>query len=562
MKHSYRGLVIIYTSVVFLFLVLVSCTGPYSANATPESVATPENIATPERIEPQEQPSSPSKTPTSHTVQPVMPPQGLYESCLPSEESCLDRLEKMGKNGFRIVLNDGLRYASNAEELTNYADAAQNLGMQVIMPIKYNSKWDGDPAFLIKEFPQLAHESGCADNKCFLKYYVNVLKDHPALWGYYIADEVHKEYYPGLKEYSEYVKNLDPDHPRLIVEEGTNDPMEVFHTFPSFMKDTADVLGVDYYPYGYRETYSNLTRFTGEAVRKLRYWSDKLGMKPAVVLQAYSQTQYYSTTPLCMPWPFCATFPTKEQMKAQRDQSLLNTNPEIILWFSYPDILKSDQPEQHWKDLVDAAFSPLPTAMVPTRTPRVQICPSGWNCEDIGAPIMEGSQTLNGNTWMVQGAGWKIGSSRMKQADQFRYVWQELAGDGELSARRLEEGNSATAYQSGIMMRQTYDPISPFYSVLMLPGNRIVIKYRSNFGEDPIEMAVVNARLPIYTKIGRKGSEFVAYTSNDGVNWSMVPNSKLDIPSFNGKGMAGLVATSGNENALNSARFDSVQINQ
>ena len=140
----------------------------------------------------------------------ALPPQGLYESCLPSESDCLARLTEMGARGFGIVLNDGLRYASSASEIRAYADHALELGMKVILPVKYSPEWDDDDRFLVKEFPELASEGGCTDNASFLTYYVNILKDHPALWGYYVADEVHSEYHDGLKIYSDLVKTPRP----------------------------------------------------------------------------------------------------------------------------------------------------------------------------------------------------------------------------------------------------------------------------------------------------------------------------------------------------------------
>ncbi len=208
-----------------------------------------------------------------------LPPQGLYESCLPSDANCLPRLAEMSAKGFKVVMNDGLRYAGSAKSLVAYADAAQKLGMKIILPVKYSSKWDGDNAFLVNKYSELAQECSCSTNEEFIIYYINTLKGHPALWGYYIADEIHLEDYKGLKFYADIVKRTDPDHPRLIVEEGSNDPMELFFTFPSVMSDVADVLGVDYYPYGYIDTYNSLSRFTGDSARLTQLWANKLNIK-------------------------------------------------------------------------------------------------------------------------------------------------------------------------------------------------------------------------------------------------------------------------------------------
>jgi hypothetical protein len=422
--------------------------------------------------------SSANGAPSSATV--ALPPQGLYESCLPADASCLDRLTKMRTKGFDIVLNDGLRYADRAGELGTYADHAHELGMKIILPIKYSPEWDTDNSFLPKKFPNLADECGCTDNASFLTYYINTLKHHPALWGYYMADEVHSEHHSGLKIYSDLVKSLDPRHPRLVVEEGTNDPMEIFFTFHSYMNDATDVLAVDNYPYGYIDTYRNISRYTGDSARMLQYWSDKLHLKSAMVLQAFAWTQYHDAEdPLCQPWPACAPFPNYEQMKAQRDQTILNSRPEIILWYYYPDILNSDNPALHWRDLATAAMAPLPTA-TPSPTPRPQACPSGWNCEDIGDPKLEGTQSLSGSVWTVEGSGWDIWSSRWEKADQFRYVWQRLIANGEFSVRITGQTNTNSSAKAGIMLRKTFDPVSPYYAVFVTPRNGM--KWTQDFG--------------------------------------------------------------------------------
>lgn len=356
---------------------------PLSPTATPSPVsnagqikATLDNGADQSKIEPTK---GVDKNTNKSVDQLTLPPQGLYDSCLPDEAECRSSLAEMSAKGFKVILNDGLRYVESAKSLKDYADYAGKLGMKVILPVKYSPKWDADDSYLVKKFSSLASEGQCKNNKEFLTYYISILKDHPALWGYYMADEVHSENYSELKKYADLVKQIDPDKPRLIVEQGSNDPMEIFFTFPSFMRDTTDVLAIDYYPYGLIEQFNTLTRFTGASARTAQNWSNKLKLRNAIVLQAFALPQYYDLTdPQCIPYPLCAPFPNYEQMKAQRDQAILNSKPEIILWFSYPDIEKSDNPAQHWKDLTEAAFSPLPSpvSLAPASLESHNNCPT------------------------------------------------------------------------------------------------------------------------------------------------------------------------------------------
>lgn len=492
----------------------------------------------------------------------VLPLQGLYESCQPSHTGCMENLSEMAGKGFRLVLNDGLRYVISAKELRAYADRAEQLGVKVILPVKYSPEWDSDNAYLPRQFPELAHECGCTDNASFLTYYVGILKDHPALWGYYMADEVHSDHHAGMQPYADLVKRLDPNHERLIVEEGTNDPMEIFFTFNSYMNDTTDVLGVDNYPYGYIDTYGDLTRYTGDSARMNEYWSGALNLKNAVVLQAFAWPQYYTgANMLCVIWPACAPFPSYEQMKAQRDQALLNANPEMILWFSYPDLLKSDDPAQHWQDLTAAAFAPLP-APVPGPTSRPQVCPPGWRCEDIGNPKLEGTQSASGGIWTVEGAGWDIWSEAWIKADQFRYIWQSLPKDGEISARVISQTDTNYLARAGLMLRCTIDPVSPYYAAFGTPGVGIQVQYRSDFNADPVVLASAIKTQPAYLKIMRIGTSYSAYSSTDGNQWTLIPGSTVKLSALAGPLLTGLAVGSRNEHALSVAQFGDVELTQ
>src|SRR5260370_10286437 len=72
----------------------------------------------------------------------------------------------------------------------------------------------------------------------------------------------------------------------------------------------------------------------------------------------------------------------------------------------------------------------LSTVTFDSVNPGPLTCPIGWNCRDIGNVALAGSQSLQGGTWTIKGAGVDIWNA----ADQFRFVWQSLAADGSVSA--------------------------------------------------------------------------------------------------------------------------------
>ena len=492
----------------------------------------------------------PYSTPAALSTELILPPQGLYDSCWIQQDECVNHLDVLAAKGFKLILNYGHLYGNSNSHIA-YADRAHSLGMKIIWSLNYTSDWTDDN--LLAKYPDLAAECECADNIGFITYFVKLIQNHPATWGYYLADEVPAKEHDRLKVYSDLIKNLDPVHPRLIIVAGSNDPMELFFTFPSSMKDTVDMMGPCYYPYGYIDTGSNLTRYTGKAADTADYWANKLRLQPAIVLQAFSQIRY-TKVPLCFPWPDCAPFPSFEQMKAQRDQTLLNAKPSIILWWTYQDILKTDNPSKHLDDLAAAAFSPLPDPESSSASPLSE-CPINWNCEDIGAPTLMGSQTLIDGIWNIEGSGWDIQLENWVRADQFRFVWQNFS-DGELSVKVLSQTNTDSAAKAGLMIRKTFDPISPYYAVYVTPRRGVRVQYRADFAKDSQELAAVPETVPVFLKITKNGTSYSAYTSSDGDNWSFIPHSTIPLANLDGLLMGGLAVTSRNENALSTATFD------
>jgi len=149
-----------------------------------------------------------------------------------------------------------------------------------------------------------------------------------------------------------------------------------------------------------------------------------------------------------------------------------------------------------------------------------------------------------------------------EKADQFRYVWKELVGDGEFSARITEQTNTNAAAKAGVMLRKTFDPVSPYYAVFMTPRGGMRVQYRSGFNQNTMEVASRSERLPVYLRISRTGTTYSAYTSADGDTWALLPDSTVSISDLNGTLMAGLAVTSRNTSLLGRAQFDTIAVVQ
>lgn len=274
--------------------------------------------------------------------------QGLYDDCVPGTSDCLNHLQQMASAGFKLVVNYDQFYGTAKDELA-YADKAQALGMKIIWAMNDSAFWHGNAR---QRFAQLAATCNCSDNAGFIRYVVNLVKNHPATWGYYIGDEVHSSQHARVKVLTDLVKQTDPSHLRLFIGASAF-PSGVAAALSPFA-DTADVLGTDYYPVG-RTDIPHAINATAAIAKAIQTLDDQNGKQAAIVLQAISLGFYSEFRYLCSPFPSCMPYPTIAQMQLMRKLALQNAHPRLLLWYSYFDILKADNPSLRWRNLVTAA---------------------------------------------------------------------------------------------------------------------------------------------------------------------------------------------------------------
>ncbi len=188
--------------------------------------------------------------------------------------------------------------------------------------------------------------------------------------------------------------------------------------------------------------------------------------------------------------------------------------------------------------------------------PPPSACPSGWTCQDIGAPSPVGSESYNASTgaWTVTGGGSDIWGT----ADSFRYEYQTLSGDGTLSAQVTSQTNTSPYAKAGVMIRANSDQASAFYIVAITPTNGVLIQYRAVAGGSATQATSAAGTVPIYLRVVRSGGTgFTAYTSSDGVTWTLVPGSTVTI-AMSGAVLAGLAVTSHANGTPSTAGFAAV----
>ena len=197
-------------------------------------------------------------------------------------------------------------------------------------------------------------------------------------------------------------------------------------------------------------------------------------------------------------------------------------------------------------------------AVTPGETPPPGLCPTGWSCTDIGGALPAGSDNLANGTWSEVGGGGDIWGT----ADAFHLAAQTLTGDGTVSAHVTAQQNTNVWAKAGVMLRATTDPGSPYYAAFVTPGQGIAVQWRGTQGGSSSQVSVPGT-VPVYLEIGRYTSgsttTYSAYTSPDGVTWTLVPGSAqvLTLPQ---PLLAGLAVTSHNQGTGSAVTLDTVAV--
>ncbi|HEV2339982.1 MAG TPA: hypothetical protein VGT05_04470 [Patescibacteria group bacterium] len=301
--------------------------------------------------------------------------QGIYESCTSwgtaDPNGCKPRLLKISQGGVRLVVNYDQLWG-DAAGMEDYLNYANSLGMKVIFSMSDSALWNGTN--LLTYYKGLAatcvrpDNTACQNNTDFITYVVNLVKNNPALWGYYV-EEVQPANHDALKTFTDLVHQLDPSHPRLNIETtentggGATGATSILTTF----QDTADVIGVDYYPVGSWGAGESVPQ-TASIAAAVQAVANKYGKQSAMTLQSFSWSEYPNEAWRC-PGVTTCPYPVLSDLETMLNLTLQNASPRLVLWYSNFDVLKSDNPTQHWSDLTTAINStPTPTS-APTNTP-------------------------------------------------------------------------------------------------------------------------------------------------------------------------------------------------
>jgi hypothetical protein len=179
--------------------------------------------------------------------------------------------------------------------------------------------------------------------------------------------------------------------------------------------------------------------------------------------------------------------------------------------------------------------------------------PAPWQSTDIGTVGSAGSAGVLGSAYAVSGAGTLSGS-----ADSFRFAYQTLSADGEISLQISSMDNLGTNGCVGVMIRESLLSGSPYAFMGVSSSSAFRWQHRANTGTPASNVTNdVGVAPNIWVRLVRTGKTLFGYQSTDGVSWSELNSMSISMAS---QIYVGIAVASGSSAALGTAMLNNVSV--
>jgi len=182
-----------------------------------------------------------------------------------------------------------------------------------------------------------------------------------------------------------------------------------------------------------------------------------------------------------------------------------------------------------------------------------------WSSQDIGAVGVPGGARQTSNSFAVRASGAGLGGS----ADAFHFVFQQMAGDGEIVARLAEVDPRHPRAEAALVIRQTLGPESAFAAVVVSPGAPATFQYRVSRSKPNPGLRGPKASVPQWLKLEKKDKFYIGSISEDGKNWRVVGSQTIKLSptrNLDDQWYIGLAASSHSNGTACTTLFDEISV--
>jgi regulation of enolase protein 1 (concanavalin A-like superfamily) len=176
-----------------------------------------------------------------------------------------------------------------------------------------------------------------------------------------------------------------------------------------------------------------------------------------------------------------------------------------------------------------------------------QTLPDPWRTKDIGAPVLAGTASYGSGVFRIDAAGADIWGT----ADQFRFLYQKVAGDVDVVAK-IEALAATHAYaKAGIMIRASNKPGAAHVFVHATGSKGVWLTSRAAQGAVTTGVAASTAQAPVWLRAVRKGNRVTVYSSMTGSAWTLIGERTV---AFGSGAFVGIAVTSHDPRIRTTAR--------
>jgi hypothetical protein len=180
--------------------------------------------------------------------------------------------------------------------------------------------------------------------------------------------------------------------------------------------------------------------------------------------------------------------------------------------------------------------------------------PLPWLASDIGTGMLAGSTSFNAGTFTQAGSG-VIGGTSSK----FRFAYQTISGDGEISARISALQNTGNSSRVGVIIRESLAANSKEIFMGLTGSGGYRWTRRTATGGSTTSTNSNSGTVPnTWVRIVRSGTTITAFKSTNGTSWTTVGSTTNT--SFGTNCYIGLAVGSGSDTTLNTSQFSNVSV--
>ncbi len=196
-----------------------------------------------------------------------------------------------------------------------------------------------------------------------------------------------------------------------------------------------------------------------------------------------------------------------------------------------------------------SVFAATATATTPGTPP-----PTVFTSRDIGGVGHAGRTQESGGTVQLTSSGEDIWS----RADEFRFHYRALSGDGEVVARVTALDHTDAWAKAGVMIRESLQADARHAWMCVSAAHGSAFQWRGAAGgEMQTSTPSGSDVVPRWVRLVRSGTTLTGYASTDGATWSTAGAITLTLP---GTVYVGVAVTSHNDGALCTATFTNISV--